>query len=207
MVITSPVAEICLFSLSWFEAQPASCSFGPSVQHWNNSLHSHQNLVIIAGVLQRQHISPLWNQRCGDDDVGIRRRWCLFGVTTILFYVKPNPRFSLAVVVLVLCVFDPPVCVPFWWIPLQLCVDPVCSILLLVLWWANPSGIRCVIVVDSILLVVPLWWTNHSDIRAYGQSTGQLLMKSRAVVLVVVENWNCRRICPTSAYMYMNLPN
>ena len=98
-------------------------------------------------------------------------------------------------VVLVLCVFDPPVCVPFWWIPLQLCVDPVCSILLLVLWWANPSGIRCVIVVDSILLVVPLWWTNHSDIRAYGQSTGQLLMKSRAVVLVVVENWNCRRIC------------
>ena len=38
--------------------------------------------------------------------------------------------------------------------------DPVCSILLLVLWWANPSGIRCVIVVDSILLLVPLWWTS-----------------------------------------------
>ena len=30
---------------------------------------------------------------------------------------------------------------------------------------------------------------------ARGQSTGQLLTKSRAVVLVAVKNWICRRIC------------
>ena len=36
------------------------------------------------------------------------------------------------------------------------------------------------------------------DIRTFvdrGQSTGQLLMKSRAVVLFAVKNWICRRIC------------
>ena len=117
------------------------------------SFHSHQNLVIIAGVLQRQHISPLWNQRCGDDDVGIRRRWCLFGVTTILFYVKTNPRFSLAVVVIVLSVFDPPVCFPSGGFPCNSASTPCARSSC---WFSGGQTLRAS--VASSLWIQSSWW-------------------------------------------------
>ena len=181
-----------------------SCSFGPSVQHWNNSLHSHQILVIIAGVLQRQHISPLWNQRCGDDDVGIRRWWCLFGVTTILFYVKPNPRFPLAVVVLALCVFDPPVCVPFWWITLSAwtpCARSSC-------WFSGGQTLRAS-VASSLWIQSSCWFLcgGHSDIRWSWTINRPVADEEPCCCAVSCEKLDLSTHLCSFAYMYMNLPN
>ena len=183
-----------------------SCSFGPSVQHWNNSLHSHQNLVIIAGVLQRQHISPLWNQRCGDDDVGIRRWWCLFGVTTILFYVKPNPRFPLVVVFSCSVCSILPFVFPSGGLPCNSAWTPRARSSC---WFSGGQTLRAS-VASSLWIQSSCWFLcggHHSDIRCSWTINRPVADEEPCCCAGSCEKLDLSTHLCSFAYMYMNLPN